>query len=66
MKKNKTLNEEKKGRGPVAPKDPVEKRSCIYLMLDTDIEASSRNEGKPSEEIYLEGRIRNAAEFIGE
>lgn len=65
MKKNKTLNEEKKGRGPVAPKDPVEKWSCIYLMLDTDIEASSRNEGKPSEEIYLEGRIRNAAEFIG-
>ena len=51
--------------GPVAPRDPVEKRSCIYLMVDSDIEASSRGEGKPSEEIYLEGRIRNAAEFIG-
>ena len=51
--------------GPVAPRDPVEKRRCIYLMVDSDIEASSRGEGKPSEEIYLEGRIRNAAEFIG-
>ena len=51
--------------GPVAPRDPVEKRSCIYLMVDSDIEASSRGEGKPSEEIYLEGRIRSAAEFIG-
>lgn len=51
--------------GPVAPRDPVEKRSCIYLMVDSDIEAGSRGEGKPSEEIYLEGRIRNAAEFIG-
>lgn len=52
-------------KGPIAPKDPVEKRSSIYLMVDSDIEAGSRNEGKPSEEIYLEGRIRSAAEFIG-
>ncbi|GAE36115.1 SGNH/GDSL hydrolase family protein [Halalkalibacter akibai] len=38
-----------------APKDPVERRSSFYLMFETDIEATSRTEGSPSQEIYLEG-----------
>lgn len=51
--------------GPVAPKDPVAKRSGFYVMLNTVIEASSRNEGKPSEEIYLEGRLMSKAQLEG-
>ncbi|MFP4661675.1 MAG: SGNH/GDSL hydrolase family protein [Halanaerobiales bacterium] len=34
-------------------------------MQDTDIEASSRNEGKPSQEIYLEGRLKSKARLVG-
>lgn len=46
--------------GPKAPKDPVKKRSCIYIMLETVIEASPRSAGKPSQEIYLDnGRLRD-------
>ncbi|MFC0470736.1 SGNH/GDSL hydrolase family protein [Halalkalibacter kiskunsagensis] len=37
------------------PKDPVERRSSFYLMFETDIEATPRTEGEPSQEIYLEG-----------
>ncbi|HKL79670.1 MAG TPA: SGNH/GDSL hydrolase family protein [Mobilitalea sp.] len=40
--------------GPKAPTDPVKKRSCLYIMMDTTIEATARDEGKPSQEIYLD------------
>ncbi|MFW5982272.1 MAG: SGNH/GDSL hydrolase family protein [Halanaerobiaceae bacterium] len=59
------MSKEDISNGPKAPKDPVEKRSAFYIMLDTVIEASSRNQGKPSQEIYLEGRLRNKAKLVG-
>ncbi|PLS04878.1 SGNH/GDSL hydrolase family protein [Neobacillus cucumis] len=49
-----------------APKDPVERRSSFYIMYETVIEATPRNEGKPSEEIYLEGdQLKNLARLAG-
>lgn len=51
-------------RGPRTPKDPIEKRSSFYVMLDTDIEASSCNKGKPSQEIYLKERLKSKAEYF--
>lgn len=52
--------------GPTAPKDPVERRSGFYVMLESQIEATPRNEGKPSQEIYLEGeQIKNKARLAG-
>jgi hypothetical protein len=52
--------------GPTAPKDPVEKRSGFYILLETAIEATGRNQGKPSQEIYLEGeQLKNKARLIG-
>ena len=39
----------------VAPKDAQKKRDGFYLLLDTVIEATSRNGKKPAQEIYLEG-----------
>ncbi len=40
--------------GPKAPRDPVKKRSCLYVMMDTAIEASARKDSKPSQEFYLD------------
>ncbi|NLM96135.1 MAG: SGNH/GDSL hydrolase family protein, partial [Halanaerobiaceae bacterium] len=52
------------GRGPLAPKDPVE-RSRLYIMLDTVIEASPRMKGKASQEIFLDGRLVSKAKYVG-
>ncbi|WP_040951793.1 SGNH/GDSL hydrolase family protein [Gorillibacterium massiliense] len=53
-------------RGPVAPKDPVEKRSAIFIMLESIIEATSRGNGIHSQEIYLDnGRLADKAKFTG-
>lgn len=49
MTENKTLH-------TTAPKDPTKKRSCFYVMIDTAIEATPRNEGKASQEIYLDNQ----------
>lgn len=42
--------------GPKAPKDPVKKRSCLYALMDTPIEASARTEGRPSQEFYMDNK----------
>lgn len=51
--------------GPVAPEDPAEKRKGFFVMFESVIEASPRPHGKPSQEIYLEGRLADNARFIG-
>lgn len=51
---------------PKAPKDPQEKRSGFYIMVDKTIEATARFGAKPSQEIYLdEGRLSFNAQFVG-
>lgn len=64
-KKNINSNKDNSKRGPRAPKDPIKRRSGFYIMLDSVIEASTRNEGKPSQEIYLGGRLKNIAKMVG-
>lgn len=52
--------------GPKAPKDPQEKRSGFYIMVDKILEATARLGGKPSQEVYLdEGRLSFNAQFVG-
>jgi len=52
--------------GPKAPKDPQEKRSGFYIMIDKIIEATARLGEKSSQEIYLdEGRLAFNAQFVG-
>lgn len=52
--------------GPKAPKDPQKRRSSFYIMVDKILEATSRWEGKPSQEFYLdEGRLSFDAQFVG-
>lgn len=50
-------------KGPAAPKDPVEKRSCIYVILDKTISGSQTTDGKAEDHVYLEGRLRGQIEF---
>ncbi|HZK34896.1 MAG TPA: SGNH/GDSL hydrolase family protein, partial [Bacillota bacterium] len=53
--------------GRKAPRDPIEKRSSFYIMLDTKVEATQRNVGKPSQEIYLAGeQLKNKARLVGD
>ena len=51
--------------GPKAPKDPVKKRSSIFFMFESMIEATGSSEGKPSQDIYLEGRIKDKVKLEG-
>jgi len=51
--------------GPVAPQDPVERRSGFYILYESIMEASARPDGKFSQEIYLEGRLADKARFTG-
>ena len=44
-------------RGPKAPKDPVERRPAVYVMVDSVIEGSPRGNGKFQDICYLNGRI---------
>lgn len=44
-------------RGPKAPKNPVEKRPAVYVMVDSVIEGSPRENGKYQDICYLNGRI---------
>lgn len=57
--------EEQENSGPAAPRDPVAKRSGFFIMFESVIEASPRNGGKPSQDIYLEGRLYEVARFTG-
>ncbi|KAI7260612.1 hypothetical protein KC345_g10023 [Hortaea werneckii] len=41
--------------GPAAPKDPVDRRDGFFVMFETAIEATARAEGRPSQEVYLDG-----------
>ena len=43
-------------RGPAAPKDPVEKRPCLYVVLDKTISGSKDPEGVIRGYEYLGGR----------
>lgn len=43
-------------KGPVAPKDPVEKRPFLYLLLDKVIRGTKAPNGVICEHIFLEGR----------
>ncbi|WP_127533617.1 SGNH/GDSL hydrolase family protein [Paenibacillus kobensis] len=63
MSKHNTV--EKDIVGPTAPKDPVARRSGFYIMLESVIEATARNEGKPTQDIYLEDRLADKAKFTG-
>ncbi|MDD5935688.1 MAG: SGNH/GDSL hydrolase family protein, partial [Clostridiales bacterium] len=49
-------------RGPVAPKDPVKKRPCLYVVLDQII-AGRKEDGKYQDHIYLEGRLEDQVRF---
>lgn len=52
--------------GPVAPKDPVDKRMGFYVLLEKVVEATERQKGKPAQEIYLnDGRLVSSAEIVG-
>jgi hypothetical protein len=51
---------------PKAPQDPVAKRNSFFVMFEKVIEATPRNEGKPSQEIYLDGeRLKSNARLVG-
>jgi hypothetical protein len=48
-----------------APMDPLERRSSFIIMFEAEIEATPRNQGKPSEEFYLEERLKGMATVAG-
>lgn len=50
-------------RGPAAPKDPVEKRSGLYVILDKTIAGRKESDGVVRDHIYLEGRLRGQVQF---
>lgn len=50
-------------RGPVAPKDPVEKRPCLYVVLDKIISGNKDPQGVVRDCIYLEGRMEDQVRF---
>ncbi|WMT39393.1 hypothetical protein RE628_18350 [Paenibacillus sp. D2_2] len=51
--------------GPMAPRDPVAKRSELYILHESMIEATLRPNGTFSQEIYLEGRLVDKARMAG-
>lgn len=50
-------------KGPAAPKDPVEKRPCLYVVLDKTISGSKDAQGAIRDYIFLEGRIEDQVRF---
>ena len=50
-------------RGPAAPKDPVEKRPCLYVVLDKTISGSKDPEGVIRDYVFLEGRLIDQVRF---
>lgn len=66
MTEESIINQEDNSKeGPRAPKDPVKRRSSIFFMFQATIEATGRSEGKPSQDIYLEGRIKDKVKLEG-
>lgn len=53
-------------RGPKAPKDAVAKRPAVYVMVDSVIEGSPRENGKYQDICYLNGRIRQKISVLCE
>lgn len=52
--------------GPIAPRDPVAKRSELYILHEAMIEATPRPDGTFSQEIYLDGnRLVDKARIAG-
>lgn len=50
-------------KGPVAPKDPTDKRPCLYVVLDKTISGSKEKDGKCRDYVYLEGRLKDQIRF---
>jgi len=50
-------------RGPAAPKDPVEKRPCLYVVLDKTISGTKDPEGIIRDYVFLEGRLIDQVRF---
>lgn len=46
-------------KGPAAPKDPVEKRACMYVVLDKLVSGVTMPDGQYRDCMYLEGRIKS-------
>ncbi|WP_083611927.1 SGNH/GDSL hydrolase family protein [Paenibacillus sp. P32E] len=66
MKDNNRIIAADNNEGPTAPKDPVENRSGFFILFETAIEATARAEGRPSQEIYLDGSyLIDKAKYIG-
>ncbi|MFD5018025.1 SGNH/GDSL hydrolase family protein [Paenibacillus sp. NPDC058367] len=66
MEKNNELIAREQIEGPKAPKDPADRRNGFFVLYETAIEATARAEGKPSQEVYLEGSyLIDKTKFIG-
>ncbi|MCM3689688.1 SGNH/GDSL hydrolase family protein [Neobacillus niacini] len=66
MTKSKLIINDDRNNVPKAPKDPVAKRDSFFVLFEKVIEATPRNEGKPSQEIYLDGeRLKSIAKLVG-
>ncbi|ULT56124.1 SGNH/GDSL hydrolase family protein [Neobacillus drentensis] len=64
--KSRLLKNDNRDEDLLAPKDQVIKRDSFFVMFESVIEATPRNEGKPSQEIYLEGeQLKSLARFVG-
>ncbi|MCH5264431.1 MAG: SGNH/GDSL hydrolase family protein [Lachnospiraceae bacterium] len=50
-------------KGPAAPKDPVEKRPCLYVVLDKTISGMKEKDGVCRDYVYLEGRLIDQVRF---
>ncbi len=50
-------------RGPAAPKDPVEKRPCLYVVLDKTISGTADPQGVYRDYVYLEDRMIDQVRF---
>lgn len=49
-------------RGPAAPKDPVEKRPGMYIIIDKMIDGRADKDGNVIGHIFMEGRLREQVE----
>ena len=50
-------------KGPAAPKDPVEKRPCLYVVLDKTISGTKEKDGVCRDYVFLEGRLIDQVRF---
>lgn len=50
-------------KGPVAPKDPTDKRPCLYVVLDKTISGTKEKDGVCRDYVYLEGRLKDQIKF---